>query len=81
MVELMSEQKFDEYVLREFKLTNTKVNLIWALKMSRITNHNITIEDGKYVGKSIPGQILIECLYVVCITHNPTLECYPFTIQ
>jgi hypothetical protein len=27
MVELMSEQKFDEYALREFKLTNTKVSL------------------------------------------------------
>ena len=25
MVELMAEQKYEEYVLREFKLTNTKV--------------------------------------------------------
>lgn len=38
MVELMGEQKFEEYSLREFKLTNTKVNMMIDHSGIEVTN-------------------------------------------
>ncbi len=51
MVELMNEQKFDEYMLREFKLTNTKVSLMktWKQLFFTRTNHSYTVGEPFYV--------------------------------
>lgn len=67
MVELMSEQKFDEYVLREFKLTNTKVFLILCWIKFFLYRAWI-IKETKFIADNLETWIIFEMIKPGSIT-------------